>query len=124
LRGFAVVELPPGLVIENVTLHKKGGRIWVSLPARPLLDADGRHMVDTDGRKRYAPVLSWTSRELGDEFYRAVIALIRRNHRHLDDLVEARPAPRQGQLLFKAPTKPAGRGSELPNDDVSWRGEP
>jgi len=125
LRGFAVVEVPPGLVIENVSLHKKGDRIWVSLPARPLLDAEGRHMIDADGKKRYAPLLNWTSRELADRFSRAVIDLVRRNHDRLDDLVEPPRAPRQGQL-FKAPAAKPARGPDLPDDSVAdlWRGEP
>jgi hypothetical protein len=61
LRGFADIELPNGLRIDDIAVHVRDGRIWASLPTRPMLDQDGRH-VFSDGKPQYAPILRSQSR--------------------------------------------------------------
>jgi hypothetical protein len=63
LRGFADIELPNGS----------------SLPARPMLDQDGRHVL-RDGKAQYAPILRWPSRDLADRFSVALVELVQRAH--------------------------------------------
>jgi hypothetical protein len=53
LRGFADVELPNGLQIDDIAVHVRGRRTWASLPARPMLDQDGQH-VFRDGKPQRA----------------------------------------------------------------------
>jgi hypothetical protein len=80
LRGFAVVELPSGLVIRDIGIHWKGGKWWASLPARPVLDAQGRHISNHAGHKQYATLLGWRDRDLPDRFSAAVVELVRAAH--------------------------------------------
>jgi hypothetical protein len=79
-RGFAVIELPTGLVIGDVSIHEKGGRFWASLPARPMLDQDGQQIRNHAGQVQYAAVLEWRNRDLANRFSRAVVELVRREH--------------------------------------------
>jgi hypothetical protein len=76
LRGFADVEMPSGFQIDEIAVHVRDGRAWASLPARPMLDADGRHVVRED-KPQYATIMRWRTRELADRWSAAVIELIR-----------------------------------------------
>ena len=80
LHGFAVVEMPSGLVIRDVSIHQKSGKWWASLPSRPMLDSDGRQVVNHAGHKQYAAVLGWRDRDLADRFSAAAVDLIRAEH--------------------------------------------
>jgi hypothetical protein len=77
LHGFAVVEMPSGLVIRDISIHQKSGKWWASLPSRPMLDAEGRQISNHAGHKQYAAVLGWRDRDLADRFSAAAIELIR-----------------------------------------------
>jgi hypothetical protein len=77
MRGFATVELPIGLVIGDIAVCIAHGCPWVSLPARPILDRDGAAMRDAAGKIRYAPILRWRDRALGDRWSDAVVELVR-----------------------------------------------
>jgi hypothetical protein len=79
LCGFADIELPFGLQIDDIAVHVRAGRAWASLPARPMLDQDGRHVI-REGKPQYVVVLRWRSRELADKFSAAVVELVRRTH--------------------------------------------
>jgi DNA-binding cell septation regulator SpoVG len=77
LRGFCTIELPPGLILEDLpVLIGNDGRPWVALPSRPVLDEDGRHKRDVNGKLEYQPIGRWTSRNLSDQFSARVISLI------------------------------------------------
>lgn len=80
LRGFANVELPIGLTIEDCPVFA-GGRngAWATLPAKPVLDREGKQ-VRTDGKAQYAAILKWRDRDLGDRFSAALVALVRQQH--------------------------------------------
>jgi len=88
LHGFAVVELPSGLVIRDVTIHEKNSKWWASLPSRPVLDVGGRQVTNPAGHKQYAALLGWRDRALADRFSVAVVDLVRAQHP--DDLRGAR----------------------------------
>jgi hypothetical protein len=53
------------------------GKVWASLPYRPVLDADGRRLANHTGRLRYAAALGWRDRDLADHFSAAVVELVR-----------------------------------------------
>ena len=73
LLGFAVIELPSGLIVRDVSVHEKNGKRWASLPSRPMLDADGRQVVNHSGKKQYCALLGWRDRDLADRFSAAVV---------------------------------------------------
>jgi hypothetical protein len=80
LHGFAVVELPSGLVVRDISLHQKAGKWWASLPSRPVLDAEGKHVSNHAGHRQYSALLGWRDRNLADRFSAALIELVRAEH--------------------------------------------
>jgi hypothetical protein len=79
LCGFAVVELPNGLIVRELSVHVKGEKRWASMPAKPVLGPDGKHL-EKDGKKVWSPLVGWRDRALADEFGRRVIALVEAQH--------------------------------------------
>jgi hypothetical protein len=76
LRGFATVALPNGLTIFDcpVMIGKRGP--WATLPAKPVLDGEGRH-IKPEGRKgQYAPVAQWRDKEQSTRFSDSLVALV------------------------------------------------
>lgn len=75
IGSFADISLPIGLEIDDVAVHVSHGRAWVSLPGRPVLDADGQH-VGPGGKKRWATLLRWSDRAIAARFGEVVIELV------------------------------------------------
>src|ERR1700704_3627436 len=86
LRGFANVELPIGLRITDCPVLTSNGKAWATLPSKPVLDRDGKH-VEVNGKRQYAPILEWRDRDLSDRFSELIVGLVRQ--RHPDALDEA-----------------------------------
>lgn len=80
LRGFADIEFPFGLIVRDITVHIKGDRRWVGMPAKPQIDAGGSVRRTPEGKIIYAAVLDWTDRDRAARFGAAVIALIEAQH--------------------------------------------
>ena len=78
LRGFANVELPNGLKIDECPVCVSNGKAWASLPSKPVL-RDGRQ-IERDGKKQFAAILAWPDRETADRWSNALVALIRAQH--------------------------------------------
>jgi hypothetical protein len=79
LRGLATVELPSRLTIVDIPVCVTSGKAWCSLPSKPVMDSKGRH-VEVSGKKQYALVLRWRTRDLSDRFSATVVALVRQAH--------------------------------------------
>jgi hypothetical protein len=79
LRGFFTLRLPSGMIVRELTLHEKGDKRWVGLPARPRLDEGGRHRQDpTTSRGQWDPVIEIPDRDRRDKFTEeALVALDR-----------------------------------------------
>lgn len=58
LRAFFTLELDSGLHLNGCTLHQKGDKRWVGLPARPYTDKAGNQtwakVVDIPDKDRWA----------------------------------------------------------------------
>jgi hypothetical protein len=78
LRGFFTVTLASGLVLHECALHEKGLERWVSLPTKPILDADGRQRRDTTGKPRYAKVVEIPHKFRRDRFQGEALAALDR----------------------------------------------
>jgi len=77
LHGFCDVLLTTvKLEIRDVTLHQKGDRRWVGLPAKAQLDKDGKAVREDSGKIKYIAVLQFADRAVGDQFSDAVIAAV------------------------------------------------
>jgi hypothetical protein len=77
LRGFANIQLPNGLTVNDCPVCLTNGKAWASLPSKPVLDRDGRQ-VEVGGKRQYAAILAWQSRETADRWSAAVIDLVER----------------------------------------------
>jgi hypothetical protein len=80
VRGFASVRLGRSLTIHDVIVLASNGRLWVALPGKPLIDRDGRAVLDAHGKQRYGTLLEWSDKAAADRFSEAVIAAIRAEH--------------------------------------------
>jgi hypothetical protein len=96
LRGFCILDIPPGLILRDVSVHEKNGRRWASLPSKPVLDSEGRHVVTHSGQKRYAALLGWRNRELADRFSARVVELVLEAHPRAFDDADANRQPQRG----------------------------
>jgi len=79
LRGFATVELLPGLRIADCPVLISNGKAWANLPSKPVLGREGRQ-AEVSGKKQYASILEWKNRDLSDRFSDSLIALIIERH--------------------------------------------
>ena len=79
LRGFVNVELPNELTVTDCPVCTSGGKVWASLPSKPVLDRDGKH-VEINGKRQYCAILSWADRQTADRWSEAVVALLREAH--------------------------------------------
>lgn len=80
LIGFASVKLPIGLVITDIPICTSHGKSWAALPSKLMVDRDGQPMVDSAGKRKYVPILSWSDRETSNKWSEAVIALVNEAH--------------------------------------------
>ena len=77
LRGFARVALPSGMLIADVAVHVSNDQAWASAPSKPMLDQEGVVMRNPDGKTRYSPIVSFSSKEHRNRFSAAVVAAMR-----------------------------------------------
>jgi hypothetical protein len=80
LRGFATVRLPSGMVLSDVGIHYDSGKYWAAVPSKAMISRDGTLIKDVNGKIRYAPIISFASKELRDKFSQAVIAAVESSH--------------------------------------------
>jgi DNA-binding cell septation regulator SpoVG len=80
LLGFAKVEFPSGLVINDVTILQGERGPWASPPSKPMIDRDGNALRDDKGKIRYVPMIEFTSREVRNKWSDSVIEAIRAAH--------------------------------------------
>jgi hypothetical protein len=65
LLGFLSLELPSGLVLHDLTLHRRGDDRWLSMPAKSF---------DKDGAKGWAPLIEFSTKESRDKFQAAALS--------------------------------------------------
>jgi hypothetical protein len=75
LRGFAVIKVGRSLKINDVSVLYSNGKLWVSLPSKPLI-ADGKALLDERGKQRYVPITECTDKQAAARFSEAVLAAI------------------------------------------------
>jgi hypothetical protein len=80
LRGFATLRLGRSLKINDVPVLASNGKLWAALPGKPLVDRDGRAMLDARGKQRFTPILEWSDKAAADRFSQAVVDAVRAEH--------------------------------------------
>ena len=120
------------LEIPDIMAFTSHGKSWANLPSKPILDQNGVHMTDANGKKMYAPMLAWSSKEMRDRFSAAVVALIKEQYpTALDDdesgatqpgsrPPRSRAVPAAGRLYSSSSSQPPrGSGPGLHDDPIS-----
>lgn len=72
-RGFAQVQSPSGLIINDVSVLRGRDGLWVSPPIKAQIGRDGAVLKDDNGRTRYSAIVEFASREARDRFSRAAV---------------------------------------------------
>lgn len=62
LRGFAVVEMPSGMILYDVTIFSGIQGLWASPPSKPAIGKDGAPVVGHNGKPKYNPVVAFRDR--------------------------------------------------------------
>src|SRR5262245_30750554 len=80
LLGFAKVEMPSGLIVNDVTICTGPNGSWASPPGKLLVGRDGAVMKDGSGKARYVAVIEFASKDVRTRWSDAVIAAMRATH--------------------------------------------
>jgi hypothetical protein len=78
LLGFFTLAFPSGQVLHEYALDQKGTQRWISLPVKPVLDADGRQRRDANGKRRYTPVVEIPDKIKRERFQQEALAAVDR----------------------------------------------
>ena len=89
LLGFARARMPSGMILHDIGVYYKDGKVWASPAGRPMIGRDGVVMRDGD-KVKYLPVISFSSKQARDGWSAAVLAALREAH------PEALPEPVAG----------------------------
>ena len=81
LTAFLDVQFCSGLILRDCGLHQQAnGRIWVSLPGKPVIGADGQVQLDERGKRRFVAIAEWPDRATSDRFSAAVLEAVKQSH--------------------------------------------
>jgi hypothetical protein len=78
LIGFASISLPAGLEIDDVPVLMTNGKAWASLPARPVITAEGTvAKLPGSSKTQYVSFIRWRDRTLSTAFSQRVVELVK-----------------------------------------------
>lgn len=77
LCGFAKVEFPSGLVINDIVVLTGERGPWAAPPSKPMVSRDGAVMKDEAGKIRYVPLIEFATKGARARFSEDVIAAVR-----------------------------------------------
>ena len=78
LLGFCRVRFPSGMILSDVAVHSKNGRLWAAPASKPRLGRDGLQMRDADGDALWTPIISFETKAVEDRFSAQVIEALGR----------------------------------------------
>jgi hypothetical protein len=76
LLGFAKVQFSSGLIIDEITVHAAGTRVWAGPPARPWL-RDGAPVLDEKCKPKWQPLVDFSTHGVRSSWTRQVITAVR-----------------------------------------------
>jgi hypothetical protein len=76
LRGFAMLQLPSGIIFIGVAFHVREGRTWAMPPSKPRLGRDGAQMVGADQKKAWDPIIGFASKPIRDRWSAEAVAAL------------------------------------------------
>jgi DNA-binding cell septation regulator SpoVG len=78
--AYVSVELPSGLVLNDLRLMKKADGFWIGMPSRKQVNRDGMDRLNRDGKPIYSQDVEFRDRLTSDRFRDAILDLVRREH--------------------------------------------
>jgi DNA-binding cell septation regulator SpoVG len=81
MRGFLSVELPSGMVVNDLKLMiGPTGKPWLAMPSQKQVDRDGTPRLDANGKQTYTQFVEFANRSAADRFRHLVLAAFRQQH--------------------------------------------
>ena len=80
LRGFATVSMPSGMIVHEIAVYVTNGKAWAKPPSKPMIDRDGRVMLDDAGKRRYSQLFEFASAEIRNRWSESVIVALLAKH--------------------------------------------
>jgi hypothetical protein len=74
--GAVDIVLGRSLEIFGSLVLSSNGKIWVSFPGAPQLDANDRLIRDARGKKQFTTIMKWSDRVAADRFKHSVLRAI------------------------------------------------
>ena len=72
LIGFAKLELPSGIIINDCQMCESNASRWVSPPSRMMRDSTDQPVVK-EGKTQYIPIISFKDRATRDAWSKAAL---------------------------------------------------
>lgn len=73
LQAFLSVRMSQvGLEIRDISLHRKDGKQWLTMPSRPFRDSERN--------RKYAFILDWFNKDRKAQFETEVLRLLQEGH--------------------------------------------
>lgn len=76
LHGSFTLACGPVEVVGAMHFRSPEGKEWVSFPGIPRRDRDDAPLLDARGKRLYAPVCGWRSREQSARFQARILAML------------------------------------------------
>jgi DNA-binding cell septation regulator SpoVG len=80
LIGFCSVQLPSGIIVNDVRILTGKSGLWCAMPAQKQICQDGNPRLDGNNKPIYSPFVEFVDRATADRFGAMVLDLVRRAH--------------------------------------------
>jgi hypothetical protein len=78
--GEVWIRLPSGMIIRDIPIFQKNGRMWASNVSRPLFDKNGNVIKEATGKWRWVPVVTFEDDRVRKAFNNRVFEALLRAH--------------------------------------------
>ena len=78
--AFLDLELPSGMILQDLRLMRGPSGPWVAMSSTKQLDRDGNPVLDPNGKPKWRNHIDFRDRATRDRFSAAVLDAIRREH--------------------------------------------
>jgi hypothetical protein len=64
------------MIVADISIHVGNGRAWAAPPAQRVCDGDGKPLLDANGKQRWTPFITFTSKAVRDAWSSAILEAI------------------------------------------------
>jgi hypothetical protein len=77
LAGRASIAFSGGWVISSIAIFRgTDGSLSAGVPSAPIIGPDGAQLLDVDGKRRYAQVISFETKAARERWNRAILGAL------------------------------------------------